>query len=84
MATVQAMVAWTRVVRVEMMKIEKTNYNFKITTNMMMDSICKAGERTISRMTFTYLTWTTECTVVPFFFNLGITGSGPGLGFIYK
>lgn len=35
--------------------------------DMVMDYIWEVGEKTISRMTFGYMTCTTECIVVPFF-----------------
>lgn len=82
------MVAWTRVVRVEMMKNGENQREFEDYNqqNMLMDYIWEVRERKISRITFGYLTCTTECLVEPFFFflNLRIIGTKADLGFIYK
>lgn len=69
-APIQVMVAWTRVVRVEMMKNGENQREFEDYNqqNMLMDYIWEVRERKISRITFGYLTCTTECLVEPFFF----------------
>lgn len=68
-ATFQVMVAWTRAVKVEMMKNGENQKGFEDYNqqDMVMDYIWEVGEKTISRMTFGYMTCTTECIVVPFF-----------------